>query len=500
MTTRVVKGSAWSLAGQILPLAVSLVATPFTIRLLGVNGYGVFVFVTLLPTFLVFADLGMAIAATKFGSEAHGDGDPQKEARVVRSAAVIAACSSIPVAALLIIFAEKIVMLFSLPTDFVGSATTALRLASITLVVNFLSGIFKSPQLARIRLDTATMITAVPRMLGTILVPIVIYLGFGIVGAFAVLLSAAFVSLLGHIVVSRRFLPALFGEPDLDRSVIRQLLQFGFPFILWGIAGMCLQNLDKLVLAKSASVDSLAYYSVAFSFAIMGTMFANAMLDSLIPAFSQMLAPEKRADLRELFARAVKVNVLCMIPALSLMFVVARPLFTVWAGEEFGSQSTGPFHILLVGLFFSIVAYIPLSILIASGRSRLLATMYWAELVPYAVLAYVLTTNFGIKGAAAAWSLRVFADAFIVSILSKRATDVSFENVRWKPWHLTWAVVTMLMPVIVTVLYETQPYVPMILFPISLIVYAIISWRNLIDEHEREWAKIRLAALKSRFG
>lgn len=75
MTTKVVKGSLWTLAGQVAPLAVSLVATPFVIRLLGAESYGVLILIGLIPTYLGFAAFGMSMASTKFGSEAYAEGD-----------------------------------------------------------------------------------------------------------------------------------------------------------------------------------------------------------------------------------------------------------------------------------------------------------------------------------------------------------------------------------------------------------------------------------------
>src|SRR5580765_3927840 len=98
MTTKVVKGSLWTLAGQVLPLIASLVATPFTIRLLGSEAYGVVILVGLIPTYFSFADFGMGIASTKFGSEAYGQGDTRKEGEVVRTAAVVAFLSSLVIA------------------------------------------------------------------------------------------------------------------------------------------------------------------------------------------------------------------------------------------------------------------------------------------------------------------------------------------------------------------------------------------------------------------
>src|SRR5580765_5486277 len=98
MTTKVVKGSLWTLAGQVLPLIATLVATPFNIWLLGSEAYGVVILVGLIPTYFSFADFGMGVASTRFGSEAYGAGDPRKEGELVRGAAFIALISSLFIA------------------------------------------------------------------------------------------------------------------------------------------------------------------------------------------------------------------------------------------------------------------------------------------------------------------------------------------------------------------------------------------------------------------
>src|SRR5439155_14311943 len=95
ITTKVLKGSIWTLAGQVSPMAVSLFTTPFVIRFLGSEQYGVLVLVGLIPAYFAFADLGMGIASTKFASEAYSQGDNTKEAETVWTAAMIASASSI---------------------------------------------------------------------------------------------------------------------------------------------------------------------------------------------------------------------------------------------------------------------------------------------------------------------------------------------------------------------------------------------------------------------
>ncbi|MDI1243729.1 MAG: hypothetical protein PSX80_17600, partial [bacterium] len=74
------------LVGSVAPLAVSFISTPFVIRFLGTESYGLLLLVGLIPTYLMFADFGMGVASTKFASEAFGRGDEKKEAEIVWAA------------------------------------------------------------------------------------------------------------------------------------------------------------------------------------------------------------------------------------------------------------------------------------------------------------------------------------------------------------------------------------------------------------------------------
>ena len=275
MTTKVVKGSLWTLAGQVIPLGASIVATPFVIRLLGAEGYGVLILVGLIPTYLGFADMGMSIASTKFGSEAYAAGDAEREALTVRTAAVIAMFAAVPAATLIALSSDRLVTLFNVPDHLAAEAALALKVAAVTFVLNFLNAIFNTPQLARLRMDMNTLVTSGFRMAGIIATPIVIYLGGGLLGAVIVLLIASLATLIGHIWVSGRLLPQLL-DITIDRSSIRPLLKFGAALVLSGIAGIVLVNAEKGMLSTLLSPKALAYYYVAFTLVNMMAMFSSA--------------------------------------------------------------------------------------------------------------------------------------------------------------------------------------------------------------------------------
>lgn len=492
MTTKVVKGSMWTLAGQAAPLAVSFVTTPFVIRMLGSEGYGVLVLIGLIPTYLGFADLGMSMASTKFGSEAYAEGDEEKEARIVRTAALIALMTSVPISAALMIFASPLISLFNVPEALQGEAVLALRIAAVTFVINFLCTVFNTPQLARLRMDLNTFINAGARILGLVAIPIVLLLGLGIIGAVTALLFAGTIGLIGHLLVSRSLLRTLFGT-SLDSGLALNLLRFGVPLAISSIAAVLLANVEKLILPGVSSVQVLAYYSVAFTFANMATMFSGAMSQSLVPAFSQLFVPGNRGHLNSLYSRSIRLNIVCLLPALIFLAVIGKPFFTIWAGEEFGQESTLPFYVLLVGLFFHLSSYVSGGLVIASGRTDIIAKLYWVQLLPYLAVVALLTMRFGAVGAAAAWSLRVFFEFFVLVFIAKRIASVQTGLVNKIAGLLTGSLI--LSPVVFLLwFFENDLWLISVAASVSFATYAVWVWRSLLDSSERQWviAKLRL--------
>jgi O-antigen/teichoic acid export membrane protein len=488
MTTKVVKGSLWTLAGQVAPLAVSLITTPFVIRMLGAESYGVLILVGLIPAYLGFADFGMGIASTKFASEAYAEGDPVREARIVRTAAFIALCSSLPIALVLLLFSSFVISLLNVPENFHAEASLALKFASVTFVLNFLNSIFNTPQLTRLRMDLNTAVNAGFRILGLIATPIVIYLGGGIVGAIFVLLIASLLTLIGHLFVSSRLDPFVF-EFTIDRSIVWPLIKFGSALCASGMAAVFLANSEKVLLPRLASVQTLAHYSVAYTVALAATLFSQAMTQSLVPAFSQLLRPEKREQLVALFSRSVRFNVIALLPVVVTLFVIARPFFTLWAGEEFGRESSKPFYILLIGLFFQVAAYVPGSLLMANGRTDIFAKVYWVELVPYLILIVILTPKFGAVGAALACTIRVIVDTVVFMLLTSRLTGVSFRVFDDRHRSLLLAFSIMAVPMLVTLLTDSNLIVSGILLAVILTIYGLIAWKKLLTVEERGWVR-----------
>ncbi|HSK74152.1 MAG TPA: flippase [Pyrinomonadaceae bacterium] len=487
ITTKVVKGSLWTLAGTVLPFLASFISIPFVIRFLGTEAYGVLVLVMLIPTYFAFSDFGMGNASTKFASEAYAQGLRKKEGEIVRTAAFIAFLFSFPFTAALFLFSFPIVVFLKVPEYLQSQASAALKITAATFIFAILGGIFNTPQLARLRMDLNTFVNTSGKLIPAVGIPLVLYFGGSIVEAVSVALIAAILILLGHILVSGSLLKELF-QTTINREIIKPMLKFGSGWMIAVVASILLVNLEKVFLTGMISVKSLAYYSVAFTFASMATMFSTAMIQSLVPAFSQLLAPEQRAQLDGLFSRSIRLNLIWLLPAVMFLFVIAKPFFTIWAGEDFGRESPIPFYILLSGLFFNILAFVPHSAITAVGRTDVFAKLYWIELFLYVFAVILLINSFGIVGAAMAWSMRVIADAFVIIWLARRIVGVSFKFTSHFA-NLIFGFLLLLPPMLFAAFYDNFSFWLIVLLPFSTALYALLIWKTFLEREEKIWIK-----------
>jgi hypothetical protein len=115
--------------------------------------------------------------------------------------------------------------------------------------------------------------------------------------------------------------------------------------------------------------------------------------------------------------------------------------------------------------------------------------MYWIELFPYIAVTTVLATKFGAVGAAAAWSLRVLADAAVVVWLTRRIAGLSMRVFEGRGGIVATASLVLLLPVGATLLSPEFPLYMIILLPLSVAVYSLIIWKQFLRGDERAWLK-----------
>ncbi|SRR5581483_1873509 len=427
LTTRVARGGLLNFGGQSVTMLATLLATPWTLRLLGPERYGVLALMHVIGGYLAFADLGMGTASTRFGAMAHEQGDDHGEAAAIWSSLLLALIPATFVGATLFTLARPLVVQgLRLPPSLHAAAIFCVQAAAIAFIARSVAGVLNTPALVRLRVELLVPVASGSALLQIVIVPVVVWLGGGLQGAALVVAGVALATAVAHAIISLRLLPAL-RRPDIRKELLAPLASFGGALVISTIAEKALMNAEKLLIPRYASVNALAHYSVAFTLAFMMTAVPTAMLQMLLPALSRLHASGDRAGLELLYRRALHGMLYWGLPATLFVCVVARPFLTIWAGPEYGRESTLPFFLLIGGVLVEILSFPSYGVLLAYGRTDLIARCNVALLVPYLAVAVVLIQHFGAAGAAIAWSLRAIAGTMLFVLLARRESGFRFR-------------------------------------------------------------------------
>src|SRR5262249_29891911 len=146
-----VKGGLWGVGGQVLTLGLSLIATPFVIRLLGPTGYGILALVNVVVGYGALSDLGMGQASTKFGAEAFGRQDAEEESAVIWTALFVVLVPATVLSSALFVAAPVLAsVLLHVPEDAHRAATLAFRFAAVVLFVRAMANVLNTPHMVRL--------------------------------------------------------------------------------------------------------------------------------------------------------------------------------------------------------------------------------------------------------------------------------------------------------------------------------------------------------------
>jgi O-antigen/teichoic acid export membrane protein len=490
-TGQVVRGSLWYSGGQGVTLLAALTATPFVIRMLGPEQYGVLALMNVLTACLAFSDLGMGIASTRFGAEAHARGDDDGEAAAIWAGLLLGALPATLAATALAAGASPLLRALHVPAHLQDEATIALRLAAIGIVARVVTGVFNTPQLVRLRMRLHAAVTTAGSVLQIAGIPVALSLGAGLVGAGAVIAGVGIVTAVCQTLIARRILPRL-ARPRFERRLFGRLARFGGAIVVSSFTGLLLTNGEKLFLTRLVSVEALAYYTVAFSLANLLIIPAAALYHAMLPTFTRYQANGQWEDLARIYGELLR-GVLLIMPLIALaLFAGARPFFTLWAGPRFGMTSTPLFFVMIVGVFTMVSAYVPACLLVAVDRADFGARYNLLELIPYLLLALLLTARWGGAGAAAAWSLRSVAALPVFLLAARRSLGLRHATPPPLGADYFTALAVLVLPSIAAALLGISwPLLPLAAVTSSA-VYLWIVFARLLDEGERGWVRSKL--------
>lgn len=480
----------WNVVGQVAPLAVGLAVTPFLVRRLGTERFGVLSLAWMAVGYFNLFDFGVGRALTKLIAEKIGN-NQQDEVPVLFSTAC---CLMLSLAA---VGGAVGMLLSSYLADHVlnvaygmrGEVVRAFWVLSLALPFVIGSVAFQGALaayqsfrgIAFIRIFTGLSLFVAPAAV-TIFSRDLVWIAIALLCGR--ILSAVLSACL-----------CLHVDPRLragrwSTEAVRPLLSFGGWMTVSNIVGPLMVNLDRFVIGTVMTMTAVAYYAAAYDVVSRLLVLPIAAVGVLFPAFATALACDRRRAAR-LFESGVSVIMAIMFPLLAVIVVFAQDGLRLWLGADFAIHSAPVLQWIAIGVLVNSLAQVAFAIVQADGRPDVTAKLHVCELPIYVIFLYMFLRWYGITGAAVAWTVRAILDATVLFIFATRSMSDSRFALATK--SLVAAVACGSLGICLTirpVLFSSK----LILLITLLSAFTLVFWRWLLENDQRMWLRSRVRA------
>lgn len=490
----------FNLAGQFLPLFAGVLLIPYIVRGLGPERFGLLGIIWVVFGYFNLMDFGLGRATTKFLAEMLARQEEGIPEMVWSSIAVQALLGVLGGGILALLTPVLVGRVLKTPVGLESEARATFYILAGALPAVLVASGFRAVLEGCQRFDIANLLRIPSSMLAFVIPAMAVAGGMKLPG---VLLWMAITRLgftLAHGYYCLRVLPSLRLRPAIRLSVIRPLLSFGGWVTVSNAINPILLSMDRFLIGAVLSVAMVGYYTAPMEAITKLWMVPTSLMTTVYPACSA-LGINRIRELQSIYSRSIKYLFCALAPVSLCLVLFARPIISAWLGQTFADKSAVPLQFLAVGVFLNCFAHVPYSFLQALGRPGAAAKLFLCELLPFGLLAWVMTKRFGISGTAAAWSIRVAIEVLLLLWLARRLVRVSF----WHALDRRMASGFVALCVFGVGVYATKFFLhdkPGWLAAVCIVWLAgfgLIAWKQVLDDTDRASVLAVLQPLRNSF-
>lgn len=400
-TARLALNTASNQARMVVSLAVLAVLTPYIIKKIGTEDFGLWSLVINALGFLALLDMGFGTGVIKYVAECRATGDIEQRNRVLSTlgavylAVTVVACICL---ALLAIFFDRI---FEVPPNARQKASTLLWILAIRFVILALPlSLFRNALYGEQKnylLNIIQTVTTLAYSLGTW---IALRRGLGVVAMAWVNLAAMLLEYLAYIWFAYATMDGLkLSARLIDKRFLKEAASFSSAQLLVNVAALILLRTDPLIVSVFFSLSAVAVYSIALKVAEQVYLLVKQFTNLLGPLAAQLKVSTDEIKIRFLFVNCAKYAMAPLVMLTVADYFFGGETLGFWLGPEFAPGGT-ILLVLLISMSFSMAELTASAVLSMTGHHRVIAKAAAAKAILNLGLSVLLAWWIGMIGVA----------------------------------------------------------------------------------------------------
>jgi O-antigen/teichoic acid export membrane protein len=244
-----------------------------------------------------------------------------------------------------------------------------------------------------------------------------------------------------------RKLPRSAHAARFELRIARNVCNFAAGMTGIAVISLVLTQADKVLVSKLFSLRTFGYYALAWSVASAPLLVAGCVFNVIFPRMSALVSAGSKNLITEFYHQGSQLMAVLILPIAAVIAVFSLQILRLWTGNPETAANAAPvLSMLMVGSAINAVLYLPYTLQLAFGWTKLplvAGTISLAILVP---LMFPMAKHFGLIGAASIWAiLNVLNMLIAVPVMHQRL----LSQHTWKYFR------DISMPLLVTVIVVT---------------------------------------------
>jgi len=393
-----------------------LLYTPYMLKCLGQNEYGLYSLVASLIAYLTLLDFGFGSAIVRYTAKIRATRSKDEEWSLYGMFICGYSILGFIVALVGIILYFNIDRMFdgTMTEEDLSQARIMMAMMIVNLVVTFPFSVYGSIISAYEKFVFQRVFNIIRILLTTVVLVTVLYLGYKAIALVAVQTVFNLGSLLANVLYCKYKLHIKIRITNINWILFRDIAIFSWWNFVGAITDRIYWSTGQFVLGAVSGTIAVAVFSVAISLMSMYMSMSTSINSVLLPRVTRMaLNKENDAEISNLFIRTGRLQFCIMSLILSGLIVFGQQFITLWAGSDY-SESYLITILFCTVLTCPLIQNVGLTIIVARGQVKFRSLSYLIISLTSLWAQYYFAKRFGVLGCAWTVTIALFIGQWIV--------------------------------------------------------------------------------------
>lgn len=340
----------------ILSNTISLIYTPFALRMLGQSQYGLFGTASSFTSYLSLLGLGIGGAYIRWNAKYRATNDIEGERRL--NGLFFTIFSIISVVTLLVGIGLLFVAPYVFGNSFTESELHDLLILIFLSVLNTALTFFMTPIFSCIQSYEKFLILRIVGLCSIILTPILNIIAL-LAGGKAVTLQIitfilSVITFIIYYIYAIKVLKMKFIFRGFTSGLLKEILLFSSFIFMNTIATLISDTTDSVILAAVAGASAVSVYTIGHNFQNYFSQLSTAVSSVFAPQINMLVAKEDNNEvLTKLMLKVGRIQFYITSLIIIGFIFFGKPFILLWAGEDYGDSY-------IIALLLMFASFVPL--------------------------------------------------------------------------------------------------------------------------------------------